>query len=117
MEVFVTIYEYLIFFYATTLILSYVALAIFSFIAINRYKNYNTDIDDEELIQSHLAPGISVIAPAFNEEKTIIVNVKSLLTLNYPKFEVIIVNDGSKDDTLDLLIKEFDLVEAPFAYV
>ncbi len=116
-EVFTTIYEYFIFFYATTLILSYIILAVFSFLAINRYKNYNTDIDDEELIQSHLAPGISVIAPAYNEEKTIIVNVKSLLTLNYPKFEVIIVNDGSKDDTLKLLTEEFDLVEAPFAYV
>ncbi|PIX12306.1 MAG: glycosyl transferase family 2, partial [Flavobacteriaceae bacterium CG_4_8_14_3_um_filter_31_8] len=116
MEFFVKIYEYFIFFYATTLILSYIVLAIFSFIAINRYKNYNTDIDDEELLNSKLAPGISVIAPAYNEELTIIVNVKSLLTLNYPLFEVIIVNDGSKDKTLELLIKEFDLVEAPFAY-
>jgi cellulose synthase/poly-beta-1,6-N-acetylglucosamine synthase-like glycosyltransferase len=92
-------------------------LAIFSFISINNYKSYNTDIDDEELLGSKLAPGISVIAPAYNEEKTIIINVKSLLTLNYPLFEVIIVNDGSKDKTLELLIKEFDLVEAPFAYV
>ncbi|MBG7613228.1 glycosyltransferase family 2 protein [Polaribacter sp. BAL334] len=117
MEFFVKVYEYFIFFYATSLILSYMVLAIFSFIAINNYKSYNTDIDDEELLSSNLAPGISVIAPAYNEEKTIIVNVKSLLTLNYPIFEVIIVNDGSKDKTLELLIKEFDLVEAPFAYV
>ena len=116
-DIFVTVYEYFIFFYATTLILSYMVLAVFSFIAINKYKIYNTDIDDEELLNSHLAPGISVIAPAYNEEVTIIVNVKSLLTLNYPLFEVIIVNDGSKDKTLDLLIEEFDLVEAPFAYV
>ena len=116
-DIFVKVYEYFIFFYATALILSYMVLAVFSFISINRYKSYNTDIDDEELLNSELAPGISVIAPAYNEEKTIIINVKSLLTLNYPLFEVIIVNDGSKDDTLDLLIKEFDLVEAPFAYV
>ncbi|MDD7913016.1 glycosyltransferase family 2 protein [Polaribacter ponticola] len=116
-EIFVKVYEYFIFFYATALIISYMVLAVFSFISINRYKSYNTDIDDEELLSSELAPGISVIAPAYNEEKTIIINVKSLLTLNYPFFEVIIVNDGSKDDTLDLLIKEFDLVEAPFAYV
>ncbi|MFT4800923.1 MAG: cellulose synthase/poly-beta-1,6-N-acetylglucosamine synthase-like glycosyltransferase [Flavobacteriaceae bacterium] len=116
-EIFVKVYEYFIFFYATSLILSYLILAVFSFIAITKYKSYNTDIDDEELLNSHLAPGISVIAPAYNEEKTIIINVKSLLTLNYPLFEVIIVNDGSKDKTLDLLIEEFDLVEAPFAYV
>ncbi|MDG1038066.1 MAG: glycosyltransferase [Polaribacter sp.] len=116
-DIFVTSYEYFIFFYASSLILSYIILAILSFVAINKYKSYNTDLDDEELLNSHLAPGISVIAPAYNEEVTIIVNVKSLLTLNYPLFEVIIVNDGSKDDTLKLLIKEFDLVEAPFAYV
>jgi cellulose synthase/poly-beta-1,6-N-acetylglucosamine synthase-like glycosyltransferase len=116
-EIFVKIYEYFIFFYATSLIISYIVLCIFSFIAITKYKSYNTDIDDEELLKSHLAPGISVIAPAYNEEKTIIINVKSLLTLNYPLFEVIIINDGSEDKTLDLLIEEFDLVEAPFAYV
>ncbi|MBT4413753.1 MAG: glycosyltransferase [Polaribacter sp.] len=116
-EIFVKVYEYFIFFYATALIFSYLVLAVFSYISITKYKNYNTDIDDEELLSSKLAPGISVIAPAYNEEKTIIINVKSLLTLNYPLFEVIIVNDGSKDKTLDLLIEEFDLVEAPFAYV
>lgn len=116
-DIFVTTYEYFIFFYASSLILSYIILAILSFVAINKYKSYNTDLDDEELLNSHLAPGISVIAPAYNEEVTIIVNVKSLLTLNYPLFEVIIVNDGSQDNTLKLLIEEFDLVEAPFAYV
>lgn len=45
-------------------------------------------------------PGISVIAPAFNEEKTIIDNVNSMLALEYPLFEVVIVNDGSTDSTL-----------------
>jgi cellulose synthase/poly-beta-1,6-N-acetylglucosamine synthase-like glycosyltransferase len=107
-DIFVTTYEYFIFFYASSLILSYIILAILSFVAINKYKSYNTDLDDEELLNSHLAPGISVIAPAYNEEVTIIVNVKSLLTLNYPLFEVIIVNDGSQDNTLKLLIEEFD---------
>ncbi|MEZ5046744.1 MAG: glycosyltransferase family 2 protein [Chitinophagaceae bacterium] len=89
----------------------------FSFIAIMRYKGYNSDFDDNTLMSSPLTPGISVIAPAFNEEKTIIVNVRSLLTLNYPIFEVIIINDGSKDDTLKLLIEEFELEETPYAYV
>lgn len=117
LDIFVNGYEYFIFFYASTLFFSYLVLAVFSFISITRYKNFDTEIDDEKLLKSNLAPGISVIAPAYNEEKTILVNVKSLLTLNYPLFEVIIVNDGSNDKTLDILIEEFDLVEAPFAYV
>ena len=66
----VKVYEYFIFFYATALIFSYLVLAVFSYISITKYKNYNTDIDDEELLSSKLAPGISVIAPAYNEEKT-----------------------------------------------
>ena len=110
-------FEYYIFFYASSMFLMYIVLGILSLIGINRYKTYNSKLDDDILLSSPLTPGISVIAPAYNEEKTIIVNVKSLLTLNYPTFEVVIINDGSKDKTLELLINEFELVETPFAYV
>ena len=110
-------FEYFIFFYASSMFILYLALGVLSFINITRYRTYNSRIDDQFLIDSPLTPGISVVAPAYNEEKTIIVNVKSLLTLNYPLFEVIIVNDGSKDKTLELLIDEFELEETPYAYV
>jgi cellulose synthase/poly-beta-1,6-N-acetylglucosamine synthase-like glycosyltransferase len=110
-------FEYFIFSYASTMFMLYMVLGVFSFINIKRYLTYNSRLDDQFLIESPLTPGISVVAPAYNEEKTIIVNVKSLLTLNYPLFEVIIVNDGSKDKTLELLIKEFELEETPYAYV
>jgi cellulose synthase/poly-beta-1,6-N-acetylglucosamine synthase-like glycosyltransferase len=110
-------FEYFIFFYASSMFVLYIVLGFFSFLSITRYRTYNSKLDDEFLINSPLSPGISVVAPAYNEEKTIIINVKSLLTLNYPLFEVIIINDGSKDKTLELLIDEFDLEETPFAYV
>ena len=54
-------------------------------------------------------PPISIIAPAYNEEATILVSVQALLSLNYPEFEVIVVNDDSKDKTLGLLIEHFQL--------
>lgn len=62
------------------------------------------------------APGISIITGAYNESVTIIDNVHSLLSLNYHKFELIVVNDGSKDDTLDKLIAEFDLAEVVYVF-
>lgn len=54
---------------------------------------------------------VSVIAPAFNEELTIVDSVKALLALEYPHHEVIVVNDGSKDDTIGALERGFDLYE------
>lgn len=52
---------------------------------------------------------ITIIIPAYNENVTIIASTISALTANYPEIEVIIVNDGSTDDTLDLLIAHFKL--------
>jgi len=64
-----------------------------------------------------IAPGISVVAPAYNEEVIILDNVRSFLNLEYPTFEVVIVNDGSKDKTLELLIDNFDLEPISFPYL
>lgn len=55
------------------------------------------------------APSISILAPAYNEEATVVESVKSFMMLNYPSFEVIVINDGSKDRTLARLIEAFAL--------
>ncbi|MFL9485318.1 glycosyltransferase family 2 protein [Chitinophagaceae bacterium LWZ2-11] len=109
-------YESTVFVYAMSLLVLYISLAILSFIGISIYRKKSKYLDYEKLLGSPLTPGISVIAPAFNEGVTIIQNVRSLLTLNYSRFEVIIINDGSTDDTLEKLIEEFKLVEVDFAY-
>lgn len=64
---------------------------------------------DTMLFETRLLPSISIIAPAYNEEKSIVESVTSLLNLKYPTYEVIVVNDGSKDKTIDVLIKHFKL--------
>lgn len=58
-----------------------------------------------------VAPPIALIVPAYNEEMNVVVSVRSMLALEYPNYEVVVVNDGSKDGTLDRLIEAFDLVK------
>ncbi len=61
------------------------------------------------LFADGMLPPISILVPAFREEATIVESVTSLLNLRYPAFEVIVVNDGSPDRTLDALIDAFEL--------
>lgn len=110
------IFEYAIFYYGICLMLSYLILVFFSIIEINKYNHRNRFINYSPLLNSEYIPGISIIAPAFNEALTIINGVHTLLSLSYPKFEVIVVNDGSTDDSLQQLIEEYDLVESNFFY-
>jgi len=83
----------------------------------HRKTYHDEDYTIDEMRKSPYTPFVSIVAPAYNEEKTIITNVESLLSLDYPDYEVIIVNDGSKDSTLQLLVDRFQLVKVPYAYV
>jgi biofilm PGA synthesis N-glycosyltransferase PgaC len=64
-----------------------------------------------ELSGSEHVPPVSILVPSYNEELTIIENVHNLMNLNYPNYEVIIINDGSKDRTLEVLIDEYNLMD------
>ena len=63
----------------------------------------------DEVFRSPLAPGISVLVPAFNEETVIVESVRSLLALRYPRHEVVVVSDGSTDNTIGTLNDVYDL--------
>lgn len=95
---------------------SYLLLLIFAGISINRNFFFGKLRRKDDLMRMPNAPGISIITSAFNESPTIIENVKSLLNLQYPKFEVVIVNDGSKDDTLEKMMKYFELVKVDYYF-
>ena len=109
-------YEVFMFYYATILMLSYAGLVVLSLIEIQKYLKRQRYIDLRALLTSPYAPGITVVAPAYNEGLSIIDGVHSLLSLNYPKFEVVIINDGSTDHTLQKLIDEFQLEAIEYAY-
>ncbi len=65
---------------------------------------------DDEVFTSPVTPPVSVLVPAYDEAPTIVESIRSLLSLRYPQHEVIVVNDGSTDETLERLKEEFDLV-------
>ncbi|MCO5723546.1 glycosyltransferase family 2 protein [Robiginitalea marina] len=73
------------------------------------YRKKNRMGEVSRLMASPLAPGITIIAPAYNEALTIVENVRSLLSLRYVDYEVMVVNDGSRDDTLQQLISAYNL--------
>ena len=110
------IFEKTVYIYGLGLLVIYACLALLSFYSVRRFLRKESYTDYKVIVGSELAPGVSVIAPAFNEGLTIISNVRSLLTFDYPKYEVIIINDGSTDDTLEKVIKEFSLVKIDFAF-
>ena len=102
-------FNYLILVYALAISLSYVILAVMSGRAMVKYKKRNSFVDYRTILASQFSPSVSLIAPAYNESMTIVDNVRSLLALHYNNYEVIIVNDGSKDNTLALLIEAYEL--------
>ena len=63
-----------------------------------------------------LEPGVTICIPAYNEEATIAESVRSMLQIDYPDFEIVVTNDGSKDATFDVLRREFGLQPFQMAY-
>ena len=98
--------------YFIALQLGYVVLNLLSFGVLRRYME-NTSVDRLSQVFSGLEPPITVVVPAYNEAKNIVGSLRSLLQLNYPEFEIVVCNDGSKDETLEILKREFQLVEYP----
>ena len=74
------------------------------------------DDDFQRLMQSDALPPITILVPAYNEQKTIEASVTAILALHYRNYEVVVVNDGSSDGTLEALRHAFDLYEVPRTY-
>ena len=64
----------------------------------------------EEAVGSQFAPGVSILVPAYNEEAGIVASVQALLSLRYPRHEIVVVDDGSTDATFERLRAAMDLV-------
>jgi len=99
--------------YLVALNLGYLALSVLSFVALGRYaRRHAVEVPQA---YSEFEPPVTVIVPAYNEELTAAPTVRSLLQLRYPQFEIVVVNDGSKDGTLAVLQAAFNLKPFPEA--
>jgi len=104
-------------FIITALIFStYLMLTIFSAISLRKYLRKNSYVDYNSIVSSPLAPTLSVIAPAFNESRSIVDNIRTLLSLYYNNYEVIVVNDGSSDDSLEKIIETYELEKVNYYF-
>jgi len=109
-------YNHLILLYFLAINTQYLLLMLVGFRETRRALRDMQWRDLRRLMRSPLTPAISVIAPAHDEEANIAESVRSLLMLNYPEYEVIVVNDGSRDRTLDVLIARFGLRPVPRSF-
>ena len=117
MHYFLNLANYSLFFYYLSGNLVYLLALI---IALKTSAMHQRGIESFRLrwiTESPLAPPITLLAPAYNEEKSIRVSIRNLLELNYPEIEVIVINDGSNDRTLQELQDEFKLRPIRIVYV
>lgn len=116
LKTYVIEFNYYIIYYAMSISVIYFILLILSYLNVNKqvklWKLKNMSL----MFKKGMLPSISIVAPAFNEEKTVIESVNSLLNLEYPEYELILVNDGSTDNTLGRLIQTYNLKRVDFVY-
>lgn len=94
--------------YVLSINVVYLVLNVVSFVVLRRHKQRET-LGQLTSRFSNLEVPVSLLIPAYNEEATVVATVRSLLQLNYSHFEIVVINDGSSDRTLEELKKAFDL--------
>jgi cellulose synthase/poly-beta-1,6-N-acetylglucosamine synthase-like glycosyltransferase len=112
----VTVFSALVIAYFLLSNLSYLAMSGAASYRLWRYHRRRTPRDRALVARLASPPLVSVIVPAHNEALTIVESVRALLALDYENREIVVVNDGSSDDTLALLQQTFQLVPAPVAF-
>ncbi|MCM2982509.1 glycosyl transferase [Niallia circulans] len=96
--------------YMIIIILFYSVILFISMLQLRKEYKLNREDTFDDVSNEWYTKPVSIIVPAYNEEAGIIPSVRSLLSINYPQFEIIVVNDGSKDHTLQKMIEQYEMV-------
>ena len=94
----------------------YLLLFILSLFEVLKFVRRTFFSDYQQIMQSEMTWPVSILVPAHNEETNIVDTVRSLRMVNYNEFEIIVINDGSTDGTLDALIEAFELRQMDRVY-
>lgn len=108
-------FNHFVIYYIVVACIIYLVFFLFSFGRIRKERGLHNVEPYKQLKNSRFTPPLSILVPAYNEEKGIIGSVLSLITgsgrLDYPEIEVIVINDGSKDTTLEIVVQRFQMKE------
>lgn len=110
------LFHYGMLWYAVSMLGCYIFLSSLAVIEAVRYLRRSRLTNYNLLASSPYAPAVSILAPAYNEGANIIENVRSLLSIYYNNLELIVINDGSKDDSMAKLITAYDLEPVQIDY-
>lgn len=104
-----TFFLYYMFIYAIVFFIS----TIFAILNLNEDKRNKMYLNELSLKSTDNYVPVSILVPAYNEEETICDCVESLSYVDYPEYEIVVIDDGSNDDTSNKLINKFELKKVP----
>lgn len=108
--------NYVVLAYVILMQIQIFVVAIASYVSLRRGQFSEKHGRIRDLATSDTTPPITIIIPAYNEQAGIVESVRSTAMLHYPRLEIIVVNDGSKDLTVQRLVEAFDMVPIDFPF-
>ena len=109
MRYFISFFNYFCMAFTILLSLIYIVQLVISFVRVRKNDKARQSNDYGRYVSSENLLPISLLIPAYNEQENIVSNIKSLLKMDYPQFEIVVVNDGSTDETHNRLVEAFGL--------
>lgn len=107
LKYFIILFNEVVLIYFLLIAAIYIFLTVLALFKITASRKSFENIDYEKIFRLGNHIPVSILIPAYNEASGIVQSIKSLLSLEYPEYQLIVINDGSDDNTLDIIIKNF----------